>query len=138
MFWKRPKIVIAGMTRRIEAVYCDEPLGLGVGVYAIYDFANIDPHCLTGILNSRFTTWYLREKFKDKHLAGGYLAINKSTIEQLPFRPLENSTQMAIRKLAVDIAAEKKIDREADTSRMEHSIDEIVCDLFGVVLEKIP
>lgn len=36
--WQNPKIVIAGMTKRIEATYVGTPLALGVGVYAITDF----------------------------------------------------------------------------------------------------
>ncbi|WBR54730.1 Eco57I restriction-modification methylase domain-containing protein [Campylobacter sp. VBCF_01 NA2] len=83
-FWNNPKIVIAGMTKRIEAVYSDKPLALGVGCYGIYDFKNFNPKFLLAILNSKFLTYYLNIEFKDKHLAGGYLAINKSTIEQLP------------------------------------------------------
>jgi hypothetical protein len=83
-FWRASKIVIAGMTTRIEAVFIDAPLALGVGIYGIYDFAGYEPYALTAVLNSRFMSDYLREKFRDKHLAGGYLAINKSTIEKLP------------------------------------------------------
>jgi hypothetical protein len=83
-FWEKPKIVIAGMTKRIEAYYTNKPLALGVGIYGIYDFANFHPLYILSILNSKFLTYYLNIEFKDKHLAGGYLAINKSTIEALP------------------------------------------------------
>ncbi len=83
-FWTAPKIVIAGMTKEIEAVWVNTPLALGVGVYAIYDWGSFNPKYLCALLNSRYSSYYLINKFKDKHLAGGYLAINKSTIEQLP------------------------------------------------------
>lgn len=83
-FWNSPKIVVAGMTKEIEAVWVKTPLALGVGVYAIYDWGNFNPKYLCALLNSRYSSYYLINKFKDKHLAGGYLAINKSTIEQLP------------------------------------------------------
>lgn len=83
-FWNSPKIVIAGMTKEIEAVWVKNPLALGVGVYAIYDWGFFNPKYLCALLNSRYSSFYLINKFKDKHLAGGYLAINKSTIEQLP------------------------------------------------------
>lgn len=79
--WKNPKIIIAGMTKKIEACYVDTPLAIGVGVYAIYDFAGYNPFYILGILNSKSTTDFLTAEFSDKHLAGGYLAINKSTIE---------------------------------------------------------
>lgn len=83
--WKNPKIIIAGMTKKIEACYVDTPLAIGVGVYAIYDFAGYNPFYILGILNSKSTTDFLTAEFSDKHLAGGYLAINKSTIEQFLF-----------------------------------------------------
>ena len=38
-FWNKNKIVIAGMTKRVEAVYVNTPLALGVGIYGMYDFA---------------------------------------------------------------------------------------------------
>jgi len=98
-FWKSPKIVIAGMTKRIEAYYTDQPLALGVGVYGIYDFANFNPYYLLGILNSRFLTYYLNIEFYDKHLAGGYLAINKSTLEFLPIVKTNSEGEIKMEKL---------------------------------------
>ncbi|MEA3415006.1 MAG: Eco57I restriction-modification methylase domain-containing protein, partial [Thermodesulfobacteriota bacterium] len=89
-FWNSPKIVIAGMTKEIEAVYVDRPFGLGVGVYAVRFWGDFEPYSLTAILNSSYLTFYLKNKFKDKHLAGGYLAINKSTLENLPLEKPTN------------------------------------------------
>lgn len=99
-FWKAPKIVIAGMTKRIEAVYVPEPLALGVGVYGVYDTGGIDPDALTAVLNSSFMSYYLRTEFADKHLAGGYLAINKSNIEQLPMVRISRKDQAHLADLA--------------------------------------
>src|SRR5690606_31910114 len=48
------------------------------------------PYALTTVLNSRYLSHYLNIKFKDKHLAGGYLAINKSTLEELPIVKIDN------------------------------------------------
>lgn len=72
------------MARELEAYFSREPLALGVGAYAIYDFGGMDPFYLLALLNSRFMSWFLREKFYERHLAGGYLAINKFILEQLP------------------------------------------------------
>lgn len=94
-FWNNPKIVIAGMTKEIEAVYVEKPLGLGVGVYAIHDWKYFNPKYLCALLNSSYLSYYLTTKFKDKHLAGGYLAINKSTIEQLPLIESKNEQQFS-------------------------------------------
>ena len=96
-FWNKDKVVIAGMTKRIEAIYSDKPLALGVGIYGIYDFKEFNPKFLLAVLNSRFLTYYLNVEFKDKHLAGGYLAINKSTIEQLPLVYSENQKEFSLK-----------------------------------------
>ena len=61
--WKNPKIIIAGMTKKIEACYVDTPLAIGVGVYAIYDFAGYNPFYILGILNSKSTTDFLTAEF---------------------------------------------------------------------------
>jgi adenine-specific DNA-methyltransferase len=136
-FWCSPKIIIAGMTKKIEAVYCDEPVAIGVGVYGIYHFGEFDPKFLTGLLNSSFMTYYLRNKFKDKHLAGGYLSINKFTIENLPLIEVENKIQKIISELVDQILKAKKQNPEADTSQLEKEIDQLVYKLYGLTEEEI-
>lgn len=118
-FWNSPKIVIAGMTKRIEAVYVSTPLALGVGVYGIYDFSNYDPYALLGVLNSRYMSEYFIEAFKDKHLAGGYLAINKSNLEKLPLVLPSKLNESKIAMLAKSVQDRKQelklVDRKFQT-----------------------
>ena len=133
-FWLRPKIVIAGMTKVIEAVYVEEPLGLGVGCYAIYDFAGLNPKAIVGILNSKYLSYYLNVKFKDKHLAGGYLAINKSTIEALPFTEIAENQQNEIENLVNQILEAKQAGK--DSSVFEASIDQLVYQLYDIGTEE--
>ena len=135
--WMSPKIVIAGMTKVIEATYVDTPLALGVGSYAITAFNNYSPYYITGLLNSKYTSYYLRSKFKDKHLAGGYLAINKSTIEQLPFVKADSATQELISSNAKKIIQLKKNSPYADTSSLEQEIDQKVYELYGLSPKEI-
>jgi type I restriction-modification system DNA methylase subunit/REP element-mobilizing transposase RayT len=106
LFWNTPKIVIAGMTKRLEAFFTDKPIALGVGIYGIYEFDNFNPLYLLAVLNSKFLTYYLVNEFKDKHLSGGYLAINKSTIQELPLVHISPEAQLPFIELA-DIMLEK-------------------------------
>jgi len=94
--WMNSKIIIAGMTKEVEAVFADKPLGLGVGSYAIRDCKNFSPLYILGLLNSKFMTYYIRIKFKDKHLAGGYLSINAGNIEQFPIAEANNNKQQEV------------------------------------------
>lgn len=134
-FWTRPKIVVAGMTKKIESVYVEEPLGLGVGCYGIYDFGGISPIALLAILNSKYLSYYLNIKFKDKHLAGGYLAINKSTLEALPLVDISLDFQKKLSFLVEQIFLLKR--QNNDTSRLEKEIDVIVYELYNLTTDEI-
>ena len=131
--WKNPKIIIAGMTKKIEACYVDTPLAIGVGVYAIYDFAGYNPFYILGILNSKSTTDFLTAEFSDKHLAGGYLAINKSTIEQFLFpKNVPADVQQHIADIAKSIHLAKKENPKSDIATLESQIDSIVSHLHSI------
>ena len=131
-FWQASKIVIAGMTRRIEAVYVESPLALGVGAYGIYDFAGYEPYAVTAVLNSTFMSDYLRRTFHAKHLAGGYLALNKSTIEQLPMVDQDALARTELTELSKLRHAYRSAGGPADeVSHLEQRIDEIVSRLFA-------
>ena len=131
--WKNPKIIIAGMTKKIEACYVDTPLAIGVGVYAIYDFAGYNPFYILGILNSKSTTDFLTAEFSDKHLAGGYLAINKSTIEQFLFpKNVPADVQQHIADIAKSIHLAKKENPKSDIATLESQINSIVSHLHSI------
>ncbi|GAA8934966.1 class I SAM-dependent DNA methyltransferase [Helicobacter pylori] len=139
-FWTNEKIVIAGMTKVIEAYYTKTPLALGVGIYAIYDFCGINPLLILGVLNSSFMSWYARENFKDKHMSGGYLGLNKGNLEKLPMFELEKSNQPTADKIIalVDkILALKEKDPKANTQRSEKEIDALVYRLYNLTDEEI-
>ncbi|GAA6824101.1 class I SAM-dependent DNA methyltransferase [Helicobacter pylori] len=139
-FWTNEKIVIAGMTKVIEAYYTKTPLALGVGIYAIYDFCGINPLLILGVLNSSFMSWYARENFKDKHMSGGYLGLNKGNLEKLPMFELEKSNQPTADKIIalVDkILALKEKDPKANTQKLEKEIDALVYELYNLTDEEI-
>ncbi|GAA9705617.1 hypothetical protein VN0012_08800 [Helicobacter pylori] len=139
-FWTNEKIVIAGMTKVIEAYYTKTPLALGVGIYAIYDFCGINPLLILGVLNSSFMSWYARENFKDKHMSGGYLGLNKGNLEKLPMFELEKSNQPTADKIIVlvdKILALKEKDLKANTKELEKEIDALVYQLYHLTDEEI-
>lgn len=136
-FWNSPKIVIAGMTKVIESVYSSVPVALGVGIYGIYDFGGFEPKCLNGLLNSRYMTFYFQQKFKDKHLAGGYLGINKSTIENLPLVNIKKSDQLKISNIVDQILEIKKRDKDVDIKDLEKEVDQVVYRLYDLTKEEI-
>ncbi len=136
-FWKNNKIVIAGMTKQIEAIYAEEPLAIGVGAYGIYDFADFEPKFILAILNSKFLTNYIFKKFRDKHLAGGYLAVNKNNIEQFPLVQTPKKTQTKIVDLVNKILKLKQNDINANTEKIETEINQLVYKIYELTKEEI-
>ena len=136
-FWNNPKIVIAGMTKKVEAIFVKYPLAIGVGTYGIYDFGNFEPKFILALLNSKFMSSYITKKFKDKHLAGGYLSINKNTIEQYPIIEINKTKQQKFIRRVDKILLLKSENQNADTSKIEKEIDKMVYQLYDLTAEEI-
>ena len=62
-----------------------------------------DRRYLLGLLNSKLLSFLFRGRFRAKQLSGGFLAINKSQLDQLPIRIVqaEDLAEMQIRQLLV-------------------------------------
>jgi galactitol-specific phosphotransferase system IIB component len=130
-----PKIVIAGMTKVIEATL-DEfgELAPGVSVYSIVGKVETLKYVL-GVLNSKLINWYFRNRFDDKHLAGGYISMNTVLIQKIPICKSENPKQFI--KIVDKILSIKKQNPSADTINLENQIDQLVYKLYDLTEEEI-
>ncbi len=77
------KIVIAGLSQRLEAAWDETGLALGVQVFALSEW-QVDPLYLLALLNSKLLSYLFRTRYAAKRLAGDYVAINKGQLAQLP------------------------------------------------------
>ena len=138
-FWCNEKIIIAGMTKRLEAIYVKEPLAIGVGTYAIYDFGELSPYYILGCLNSNYFTYKFKKMFKDKHLQGGYLAINKGNLLELPMKtPDETSNKLIIEnvKEIMEYYEEyNKTNTPTERKLLQNQIDRTNKKINGIVYE---
>ncbi len=149
--FRGPKIVIAGMSRRIEAAWDPGGLALGVQVYAAADLRE-DRRYLLGLLNSKLFSFLFRLRFRAKQLAGGFLAMNKAQLGQLPVRIIgvDDPTAQKLRQELVEgVERLERLVRESDspaTSRGDESlrmetvdreIDQCVYRLYGLTAEEI-
>lgn len=93
-----PKIIIAGMTKRIEAMLdISGDIAPAVSVYSIlYSDINVLKYVLA-ILNSKLINTYFLHRFQDKHLAGGYISINNNLLQKIP---IPNATEEQQQSLA--------------------------------------
>jgi len=113
--FKKKKIVIAGMVLKIEAAYDCIGVGLGVNVYAAYDF-NVDPYFLLALLNSQLITFYYSIIYRAKHLGGDYLAINKGQLANIPIKEPKTSGELMIRDNLIKSAKElEKLNLQLNT-----------------------
>jgi SAM-dependent methyltransferase len=128
------KIVIAGMSRRIEAAWDASGLALGVQVYAATDW-QVDPHYLLALLNSKLLSYLFRTRFAAKRLAGGYLAINKGQLARLPIavRELNDTPALQLANLAKKLSS----GRAAPTVAEEMQIDRLVYDRYQLTRQQI-
>ncbi len=152
--FRDPKIVVAGMTRRLEAAYDSGGFALGVQVYAVAR-PDEDHHYLLALLNSRLLSHLFRIRFQAKQLAGRYLAINKGPLERLPIRIVESSENRdrSRQKRLIELAKamqetsieqprrkSKRAGQENDVAQlhsMDGEIDQIVYELYRLTDREI-
>lgn len=132
-----PKIVIAGMSRRIEAAWDADGVALGVQVFAAID-SQVDPFYLLALLNSKLLSYLFRARYAAKRLGGGYLAINKGQLARLPIvtRPPANQDTRRIQKLAA-LAARLSEMSNRPMLADEAAIDQLVYGLYRLTTEQI-
>ncbi len=121
-----PKIVIAGMSRRLEAAWDARGVALGVQVFAASE-CKLEPFYLLALLNSKLLSYLFATRFAAKRLSGGYLAINKGQLARLPIAVADakdRSARQASRRLS-ELAAGWRTDVDAE-------IDHHVYELYQV------
>ena len=70
-------------------------------------------------------------------MAGGYLAINKNTIEEIPYIKPNQDIASGLYSISTEIHKLKKDNPAADTTAMEREIDLMVYELYGLSEEEI-
>jgi len=114
--FNRPKIVIAGMAKRIEAYLdVDGAFAPGVNVYSVM----------------------FRILFYDKHLAGDYISINASLLKKLPIKVVSVDKQKKIIELAKEIQNCYGKDDYKNALRLENRVDCLFYELYEFTPEEI-
>lgn len=150
--FREQKIIFGGMTKRLEAAFDSGGLALGVSVYAAAEMTD-DPRYVLGVVNSKLLSYLFRLRFQAKHLAGGFLAINKGQLAKLPIRILNLADRMekkhhdrmielvelilaSHRQIAVASTdhARTSIQRQIDSTDRE--IDKLVYTLYALTDEE--
>ena len=89
---------------------------------------------LTGVLNSKLIAFWLKNKGK---MQGSNYQVDKEPLLNIPLPSATSAQQKPIIALVDKILAAKKANPQADTSKEEHKIDELVYKLYGLTEEEI-
>lgn len=81
---RTPKVIVAGLTRTLEAVLDREGTLLAAKSTTIVTATALDLRVIVALLNSSVVRWYYRQVFRGDRLAGGYLRIGPPQLRQLP------------------------------------------------------
>lgn len=128
-----PKVMIAGMTKRIEAIIDENgTLAPAVSVYNILS-NEIDLYFILALLNSKLVNWYFSERFSDKHLSGGYISINNKLLKQIPFAK-EQSKEIAnkcMKLVNVHESLQEEINNSLKFIKSQTNQDSVNEDIFN-------
>lgn len=124
-----PKIVIAGLTRRLEATWDSRGLALGVQVFAATEF-QVDPFYLLALLNSKLLSYLFRTRFAAKRLGGGYLAVNKGQLVKLPMAVGWDPHSLRTREQLATLARALTASQSFEGHDTDAEIDRLVYQLY--------
>ncbi|MBM3157650.1 MAG: hypothetical protein FJ004_10265 [Chloroflexi bacterium] len=131
------KIIIGGMTKRLECFYDSGEYLAGKSTTIILEGNMQDLAYTTGILNSSLISFWYTAFFKSLSLAGGYLRINHNQISKIPIPAIDKSSQGKLSTVVHKIVQAKKKDPYADTATLERQIDQMVYKLYGLTPAEI-
>ena len=131
--FKEPKLVIAGMAKRLRVALDQTGHALGRVYYITQTRAPYDPYFMLGLLNSRLINAYFTLLFVATHLRSGYIRYNATYLEQIP---LATPTQHQEEQLA-DLVRLVVQNPKYLTKGLDQEIDELVNNLYGLNLEEL-
>jgi len=127
-----PKIIVASMTTRYEA-FLDIDGDFVAGKSTTIIIGSLDYLCfLAAIINSKLASYWLNVVFNSLKMSGGAINVGKNELQMLP---IPEKTDI-FKELINNIVAIKKENSKADTSSLEHEIDLLVYDLYGLTKEE--
>lgn len=130
------KIIIAGMSKIIEAAFDDGSCLAGKSTAIVYGVDCKQLKFLLAIFNSSVASFIINILSHSKKMSGGYLNIGTTEIGALPIPITESNQQQQIIAIVDKIVATKKQDPQTDTSKLEREIDLLVYHLYGLTFDE--
>lgn len=142
---KSEKIIIAGMSNKLEAIYDNGEIiaGKSTSIILPNQLIDIELKLLLAILNSRATSFWFFNYFKSLAMAGGYININQNELMQLPIPSFEEDQVSTGRILDLvnkldDIESKNTSEnKELEFVSIIKDIDVLIYKLYGLTPEEI-
>lgn len=129
---RTPKVIVASMTRRLEAVLDAEGTLLAGKSTTIAWWPGRDLRLLAAQLNSRALTRHYARVFGGDRLRGGYLRVGPSQLRRLPVFDPRTADLREREQLARILGAMDRIAAEGPGQALLAAIDDAVDALFGL------
>lgn len=128
-----PKIIVASMTTRYEACLdvCGEFIAGKSTTIILGDTKQL--YKLTAIINSKLASYWLNIVFNSLKMSGGAINIGRNELQILPI-PDKDADFMPLVNKIMESKASSCLN---DTTALEHEIDMLVYDMYGLTEEEI-
>ncbi len=131
------KLVVAGLTRRLEVAWDAVGHALGVQTFAITP-THTDPWYLLGLLNSKLLTWIYRQANGGQQMRNRYACVHKRPLLELPIvSPACAGADAQQHIQAIGLAAQQIVLGAPDREQLERQIDRATYALYQLRDEEI-
>ena len=131
------KIIVAGMSKNIEAVYDFGEILAGksttIILYPNTDYLKV----ILALLNSKLISFLTSTIYDSIKMSAGYLNIGIREIESIPIPEMSKSSQQKLIELVDIIIAKKKENMLSDATTEETEINKLVYQLYDLTPEQI-
>ncbi len=133
-----PKIVFAKMARVCEAVLDISGEYASINTNCFYrPTANVDLRYVVAFCNSKTFMFFYHQFFGSLRMSGGYFQFQAPQLRVMPIMHLSIDDQKPFNKLTEKIVASKLNNPEANTSKLESEIDELIYQHYNLTAEEI-
>jgi hypothetical protein len=140
-----PKILIRGNDTRITAVIENEP-SVFIGVYGIKLVGSLVEmkEYIVALLNSSLYQYIFMTQNPSLKIGGDFFSINAPQILRLPFKYIDDKTNLLFKELVHQIASvyvakndHGSADEQKEIKKCQRDLDQMVYKLYGLTPEEI-
>lgn len=135
--FKNEMIILPRTVLYLQATMKEKDVVLLDRIYYLTAISKVNTSYVLGVINSKVTNFWFEHYYGTTKVSGGYFDLNGTQIKSIPIPNASSEKQNKISDIVKVILANKKQNPNADTSELEHEIDQKVYELYGLTPEEI-